>query len=265
MTISQQIKLPIWNKDAKWDTKMMLCWHCSLHGTMLFLFPFLEWQRWWRCYCLFLDSGFVHCHCQVQTLVLEGTALLAVIIGDMMICIAPFTTAWARAKKETLTRSNSFSGWSVCTQRREVVVVHDLILLYKVIRFAVISLLVGLFLESFFWQRVWSLRQLSRWWLLCWHLLRSCWLLWLWLQFLQQWCLWFKPWLQATGRWAVFFSFGCLFSFTLPRKMAALSAALHCSSKATSQRGSVGTILFVSGKICLLFSCAVGNYIVWRR
>jgi hypothetical protein len=30
---------------------------------------------------------------QEQMLLLEGTALLAVIIGDMMICIAPFATA----------------------------------------------------------------------------------------------------------------------------------------------------------------------------
>ncbi len=34
---------------------------------------------------------------QVQILRLEGTALLAVIIGNMMICVAPFATAWVRA------------------------------------------------------------------------------------------------------------------------------------------------------------------------
>ncbi len=35
---------------------------------------------------------------QVQIFVLEGITSLAVIIGDMMICIAPFATAWVRAR-----------------------------------------------------------------------------------------------------------------------------------------------------------------------
>ncbi len=58
MSISQQIKFPIWNKDAKWDTTRLLCWCCSLHGITLFLFPFwggkggkdaITFSGWWTC------------------------------------------------------------------------------------------------------------------------------------------------------------------------------------------------------------------------
>jgi hypothetical protein len=102
---------------------MLLCWHYSLHGTMLFLFPL------WSCKGgkdLFIVVV------QVWILALEGTALHAVIISDMMICIDPFATAWARARTVAWTRRRLwqgmtlFSGQSVCTRRRGVVVVHNL-------------------------------------------------------------------------------------------------------------------------------------------
>jgi hypothetical protein len=43
MTISQTIKFPIWNKDTRWDTKMLLCWCNTLHGSMFVLLPF--WNK----------------------------------------------------------------------------------------------------------------------------------------------------------------------------------------------------------------------------
>ncbi len=94
MTISQQIKFPLWNNDARWDTKMLLCWRCSLHRTALFLFPFWSGEGG-KDAIIFLwtvDLSVVLV-VQVQILALEGTALLAVIIRDMMICVAPFATA----------------------------------------------------------------------------------------------------------------------------------------------------------------------------
>jgi hypothetical protein len=93
MTISQQIKFSICNKDARWDTKRLLCWRCSLHGSTLFLLPFWSSKGGKNVFIfLWMVDTFVILVILVQILTLEGTALLAVIIEDMMIS-APFATA----------------------------------------------------------------------------------------------------------------------------------------------------------------------------
>jgi hypothetical protein len=51
------------------------------------------------------------------------------------------------SKKETLIRSDSFFQTKYQCLKKRVVIVHDLVLLFEVIAFAINSLLVGLFLE----------------------------------------------------------------------------------------------------------------------
>jgi hypothetical protein len=87
MTISQIIKFPLWNKDTRWDTKMLLCWCNSLRGSTLFSFWSGEGGKNSMAFLWTVDLSVIFV-IQVQILVLEGTAWLAVIMGDMMICAA---------------------------------------------------------------------------------------------------------------------------------------------------------------------------------
>ncbi len=260
----------------------MLCWCCSLHGTILFFFLFGSTGGkdaivfFWT-----VDSSIVFV-VQVQILGLEGTALLVVIFGDMTICIAPFAAAWARARIGARGRrrpwqgGTPFSGQSDRAQRRGMVVVHDLFLL---------------FWSDHVCGHLFSHRTFSWSPFLCnkggcWvnHLNDDCrvgvhldciscfsggWVLGTTMPVVQTTA-------AMTGRWTIFFSHGCFFYLSLSRTPATLSAVWHCLIKAMSQRGSMETILFVSAslnwctlgcarKISSAFSCTVGNSIIqWR-
>ncbi len=133
---------------------MMLCWCNSLFGSTLVLLCFwiMEGGKNGIAFVGMVEVSAVFI-LRVWILVLEGSARLAVIMGDMMVGIAPVPTAWGRARMGALARRRSwavaipFSRQSVHAQQRGPVIMQDLIvLLLEVIAFAINFLLVGLFL-----------------------------------------------------------------------------------------------------------------------
>jgi hypothetical protein len=86
---------------------------------------------------------------RVQVPALGGHACLAIIMRRMMVGIAPAAQVRARtgtkARRRSWTRATLFSGWGVHAQLRGLVIVHGLVTLFlEVIMLAIILLLIGL-------------------------------------------------------------------------------------------------------------------------
>ncbi len=230
----------------------------------LFYFSFLEQQRRQRRYSLFLDGGLVRCrHCPSTNTCAWGNCFACGHIGDMMICIAPFATAWTRARTGAWARSKPwqeatpFSRQSVRAPRRGVVVVHELILLLEVIVFVVVSLLVGLKLEVLLFGTRGIIALIILMAAIVPAFIAIGWVTSMVVAVLGTMMPVVQSRLWATGRWAIFISFGCFFSLSFSRTLAAFLAVWHCSKKIMSQRGSVGTVLFASTNLnWCAFGCA---------
>jgi hypothetical protein len=154
MTIGQTILFLIWNKDKRWNTRILLCWRGFLFEGTLILLYFWSGKGGENSIALdgMMDLSAVIV-LRVQILTLEGSAWLVVIIRHMMVGVAPAAAAQARARmgararRRLWTGATPFSGQGDHAQWRGLVIVHGLVtLLLEVIMFAIILLLVGLFI-----------------------------------------------------------------------------------------------------------------------
>ncbi len=76
MTISETVLFLIWDKDTKWDTRILLCWHDSLFRVMLNLLCCKSGESSTNSFILVreMDTSIVTAFGGVQLITLEGSA-----------------------------------------------------------------------------------------------------------------------------------------------------------------------------------------------